>query len=581
MNQLPKILAEPLAAGERTIIFTGNLDDYEMVDQRPVYRPAYYIESMYTAGKIILSFAKATPPKIYRHQDLKAERKQAVEAYLNKLKLFPLPRGAELEEPEKLRDFISRLRRLLVTPSPAHLSFVLHLDYIEHLVGCGQSGMEMPDQVIMLEFLHSLSISPALKKNPSQNAIICYQYEGSVPTKLKDFFEIELAFPDHEQTAGFIEYVANRNGYADLAPGFSKARLQAIIRGLPLKSPDRMFRHAAAQNKPLEVAVVIKQKAESIIKISDNTLSVMESSELTDFSQIIGMQVATSVLALYADRLRADKPPGRSICLIGQPGTAKTLLIYLTALRAGYNCLKFELTKNPLVGESERRIREACKLTIAAAPTILGIDEIDKALPNEHQGIADGGVSGDQLAQLQYFLARDDLPKLGVFIIATSNVPQNLGTALQDRFLYLPVLGVIPTEIPQLLRSYVKRLDAKIVDDDETLLLEAGNYLYMASPRQMLNVIRHCVNLNGLELKCADIAAAAADYIGQSDPIGVQVAILQSVSMCSFRSWLPWAGNPNYPLPNCLQGIVDVKENTVDHIKLNEKLKELMAYARL
>lgn len=583
MSRLPSVIAIPFAAGERAVIFRGNLDDYIMVKDTLVYRLSSLKDSIYMASKVLLVTAKATPPKIYRYQDFSAERKQAVEKYLKQLKLFPLPRSAELEEPNKLREFISRLYRLLVTPAPAGLSFVLLLDYVEHLVGPGQPGMETPDQVIWLEFLHSLSISPALRKNPSQNAVICYQYDGPIPSKLKDFYEIELPFPDHEQTAAFIKHVANRNGYANLASDLPAIRLQRIVRGLPLKSIDRMFRHAAAQGKPLEMEVVISQKADSFIKVSDNTLSFMEANELTSFDQVIGMVVAKRVLAMYADLLVAGRAPGRALALIGPPGTCKTVLISLTAKRAGYNCVKFEQTKDPFVGRSEEKLRKALRLLLACAPVIPAIDEVDKALPNENQGVADGGVSSDQLAQLQYFLARDDLPQLGVFIMATSNAPQRLGTALQDRFLFLPVLGVIPTEIPELLRCYVKRLDARIVDDEQALLQEAGEYLYArsASPRQMLDVIRQCKNLNGPELKCADILAAAADYSGLIDPAGVQAAILQSVRMCSFRSWLPWAGNPNYPLPPCLEGIVEVENNTVNYEKLNEKLTELMPYAQL
>ena len=582
MAELPKILAEPLAAGERTLVLTGNLNDFEMVNHELVYRPSYYLSSLHSASYIILSFAKATPPKIYRFDEIGAERKRVVETYLKQLELYPLPRGAELDDPDKLRIFLSKLRRLLLASHP-ELSFVLHLDYLEHLCGGQQTGMDSPDQVVMIEFLHSLSISPALRK-AGQNLIMAYLYDGQLPVKLKDFFEIELPFPDHEQTADFIDYVTSRDGYAKLAPDLSDERVRALVRGLPLKSSERMFRHAFAQGRPLEGAAVIKQKGESTIKISENTLSPMEAGDLTSFEQIHGMRVATGVLAMYADRLKSGRPPGRSIALIGPPGTCKTLMIYLTAVRAGgYNCLKFEVIKDPLVGESERKVRKACSLAIASAPVILGIDEIDKALPSNQNGTLDGGVSSDQLAQLQYFLARPDLPKLGVFIIATSNAPQNLSTAIQDRFLFLPVLGCDLSEIPGLLRSFVQRLDAKIVDDDQKLLLAASESLYARSvrPRQMFEVVRHCVNMNGPKLKCADIAVMADDYSGQTDPLGVQAAILQSVRMCSFRSWLPWAGNPNYHLPSFLQDIVDLKHNLVDHERLNRKLTELSPYANL
>jgi hypothetical protein len=578
MSLLPKILSEPLLAGERALILTGNLNDYRMVDGELVYQPSYYLGALHNAGHIVITFAKSMPPKIYRHNDLAPEVKREVEAVLKHLDLFPLPKGAELDEPEKLRAFLSKLRRLLLT---AHekLAFVLHLDYLEHFTG--QENFGQQDHIIMSEFLHSLSISPALRKT-GRNAVVAYLYDGDAPAKLKDFYLIELPFPDHAQTEAFLQYVASRPDYGELA-GDLRTRMASIVRGLPLKSSERMFRHAKALARPLEVSAVVKAKGESIVKTSEGTLHLEEPGELSSFDQVVGMRVVKQVLTLLADLLRQGRPTGRGLCLVGPPGTCKSVMITLLALSAGYNCLKLAQVKDALVGRSEYLIRLAISLIVACAPAILFMDEIDKAVPTQNQGVSDGGVSSDQLAQLQEFLARDDLRHKGVFVVSTSNAPQHLGTALQDRFTFLPVLGVIPGEIPELLRSFVPRLKGKLIDSDEGLLLQAGETLYAqgASPRQMLDVVQHSLNLNGQEIRCRDLIAAAEDFAGQTDPAGVQAAILQSVRMCTFKSWLPWAGDPNYPLPPCLEGIVDVTSNTVDYDKLDEKLAELLPYAQL
>ncbi len=581
MPNLPDVLTKPLAAGERALILTGNLNDYRMVNGELVYQPSYYLSSLYQAGYTVITLSKSMQPRIYRYGDMSPEHRQEVEKYLRTLGLYPLPKGAELDDPEKLRDLLTKLRRLLLT---AHdkLAFILHLDYVEHLTGSQQAGMAQPDEVVMLEFLHSMSISPALRK-AGRNAIIGYLYDGEVPGKLKDFYVIELPFPDKVQTSEFLHFVTQRKDYAALGSGLTPDQLQVILRGLPLKSVERMFRHAKALGQDLKASEVVKAKGESIVKISEGALTLEETGELSTFEQVIGMRVVKQVLTAIAELLCQGRPTGRGLCLVGPPGTCKTVLIVLVAQLAGYNCLKMEQVKDALVGRSEYLIRLAISLVVACAPAVLFIDEIDKAVPGSHQGVADGGVSSDQLAQMQQFLARDDLRHKGVFIMATSNAPQHLGTALQDRFVFLPVLGVIPNEIPALLRSFVPRLKGKLLDDDETLLLQAGQRLYQngASPRQMLDVIQHGLNRSGPEITCADIAAAADDFSGQTDPAGVQAAILQSVRMCSFRSWLPWAGDPNYPLPPCLQDIVDLNTNTVDYEKLDEKLRELIPYAQL
>ncbi len=578
MAGLPEIISRALAAGERALILTGNLNDYRMVAGELIYQPSYYLGALHEGGLIVITFARSMPPKIYRARDLAPEVKKEVEAVLKRLELFPLPRGAELDDPEKLRLFLSKLRRLLLTAHES-LAFVLHLDYLEHFTGQEEFGQ--PEQIIMSEFLHALSISPALRKT-GRNAVVAYLHDGAVPAKLKDFYVIELPFPDHEQTEAFLEYAAAREEYGELAQAL-RPRVAWALRGLPLKSDERMFRHAKARGKPLEISAAVKAKGESIVKISEGTLTLEEPGELASFDQVVGMRVVKGVLTKLAELLRQGRPTGRGLCLVGPPGTCKTVLITLFALAAGYNCLKLAQVKDALVGRSEYLIRLAISLIAACAPAVLFLDEIDKSVPTRHQGISDGGVSSDQLAQLQEFLGRDDLRHKGVFIMATSNAPQHLGTALQDRFVFLPVLGVIPGEIPALLRSFVPRLEGKLMDNDQGALFAAGQLLYAqgTSPRQMLDVIQHCLNLNGSEVRCRDIVAAAEDFAGQTDPAGVQAAILQSVRMCSFKSWLPWAADVNYPLPSCLEDLVDLHSNTVDYQKLDQKLKELLPYAHL
>lgn len=581
MSKLPAIFEKPLAAGERALVLTGNLNDFLMVDGELVYQPSYYLGTLYNEGYVIITLSKSIQPKIYRFDDLPSERKQVIEKILKDFKLYPLPNGAELEEPEKLRNFLTKLRRLLLTDH-GELAFVLHLDYVEHLTGGEEQGPPQPDEVIMREFLHSLSISPGLRK-AGRNAIVAYLYDGGIPGKLKDFYVIELPFPDKAQTSEFLRFVTQRQDYAALGGNLTPAQLQTILRGLPLKNVERMFRHAKAAGQALNASDVVKAKGEGIVKISEGALSLEEAGELSSFEQVIGMRVVKQVLAAMAELLRQGRPTGRGLCLVGPPGTCKTVLIVLVAQLAGYNCLKLAQTKDPFVGRSEFLLRLAISLIVACAPTVLFIDEIDKAIPGPEQGVADGGVSSDQLAQLQQFLARDDLRHKGVFVMATSNAPQNLGTALQDRFVFLPVLGVIPNEIPDLLRSFVPRLKGKLLDDDEGFLLQAGESLYEqgASPRQMLDVVQHGLNGKKPEIKCSDILAAADDFSGQTDPVGVQAAILQSVRMCSFRSWYPWAGDPHYPLPPCLEDVVDLKTNRVDYEKLDQRLRELMPYAQL
>jgi hypothetical protein len=86
---------------------------------------------------------------------------------------------------------------------------------------------------------------------------------------------------------------------------------------------------------------------------------------------------------------------------------------------------------------------------------------------------------------------------------------------------------------------------------------------------------------HGPELTSETLLNQSEDAMGQKDPHGVDLAICQSVAMCSFYSALPWASNENYVLPRVLRDIVDIKERRVDWKMLNRKIEELKIHANL
>ena len=73
--------------------------------------------------------------------------------------------------------------------------------------------------------------------------------------------------------------------------------------------------------------------------------------------------------------------------------------------------------KGKFVGESEQKLRKALDVAKTVGKCILWFDEIEKAV-SSGEGVADGGVSADQLGALLTFMQE---PRDGVFIFGTSN----------------------------------------------------------------------------------------------------------------------------------------------------------------
>lgn len=126
-------------------------------------------------------------------------------------------------------------------------------------------------------------------------------------------------------------------------------------------------------------------------------------------------------------RLKSMRPEGRKFIgrsskgclLIGPPGVGKTLVSKAVAGTAGLPLLRLDMGRmmGSLVGQSEERMRNALSTAEKAAPTVLQIDEIEKAVAGVGSG-GDSGVASRLFGHLLTWLAENVAP---IFVIATSN----------------------------------------------------------------------------------------------------------------------------------------------------------------
>lgn len=111
----------------------------------------------------------------------------------------------------------------------------------------------------------------------------------------------------------------------------------------------------------------------------------------------------------------------RGVLLLGVPGTGKSAFAKALGDETGRPTLVLDVGSlmGSLVGQTEANIRLALRLTDAMTPSILFVDEIEKALAGvQASGQTDSGVSARMFGTLLTWLSDHESD---VFVVATSN----------------------------------------------------------------------------------------------------------------------------------------------------------------
>lgn len=112
--------------------------------------------------------------------------------------------------------------------------------------------------------------------------------------------------------------------------------------------------------------------------------------------------------------------PPRGVLMLGVPGCGKSLCAKAVAAEWDLPLLRFDPGRlyQRYVGESEGQLRRALAQAEAMSPTILWIDEIEKAFASASGESSDGGLSKRMFGTLLSWMQEHRHP---IFIIATAN----------------------------------------------------------------------------------------------------------------------------------------------------------------
>ena len=119
-------------------------------------------------------------------------------------------------------------------------------------------------------------------------------------------------------------------------------------------------------------------------------------------------------------RGRASSAP-RALLLVGIPGTGKSLSCKAAASIFGWPLIRLDISalKDSLVGESERKIRQATATIEAFGKAVVWLDEIDKAFAGvKSSGKTDGGTTSAMFGHFLTWMQETTSP---VLVMATAN----------------------------------------------------------------------------------------------------------------------------------------------------------------
>ena len=275
-----------------------------------------------------------------------------------------------------------------------------------------------------------------------------------IPTEIVQYVSfLDVDYPTEEEISEIIDHHVEVNHAK-----YDKQDKQKIIqslKGLRKFEVDRMIDMALVSNGSLggEDTEMILQQKKAMVKQSgvlelidtkpveakndDERRKILDEqigglNKLKDYisakAKVMNNWTHTSSMQYAAQDFGVAMPKGAFI--VGMPGCGTSLCAQVSASIFNAPLLKMDMGSlmGKYVGESEANLRKAIRISEAASPCILWIDEIEKAFA----GV--GGQNSEVLTRMfGYFLGWLQDKKSPVYVIATANNANNLPPELKRK----------------------------------------------------------------------------------------------------------------------------------------------------
>lgn len=201
-------------------------------------------------------------------------------------------------------------------------------------------------------------------------------------------------------------------------------RLLEAMSGMTLNQARQAIAYAGlidGQLGPEDIAQIVERKAQVVrdggllefFPVEDNL------HELGGFATLKEW-LARARVGFSEEARTLNLEPPRGILIVGVQGCGKSLAAKAIAREWQLPLLKLDAGRlyDKYIGESEKNFRRAVALAESMAPTVLWIDEIEKAMPTTGSSDQDGGLSRRLFAGFLTWLQEK---QEAVFVVATAN----------------------------------------------------------------------------------------------------------------------------------------------------------------
>lgn len=490
---------------------------------------------------------------------------------------------------ERACDFLKAVQQTIERGADIPPIFIL-IEFAEDLVPHLESG-PANDWILQMSELLALIGGDYLRRRHPLLIALTGVPERMDRRVINSLQPIHLPQPDREEKRQFIGALRSMPHLegATFENGLDDSSVANLTARIPNRSLEEAFLESSRTGRPITHARIVERKRADVVSLSDGTLLLL------DLERVLGVRLVgrnvegiLKLLQGWANGLKEGNPnTPMNVLLAGAPSSAKTDLALIAALLSQTPAYTFISPKDGFVGGTERRVRLQFRIFKELSPAFGFIDEITEAYQTQRVSEnLDSGATDAVTAEMLTSLS-DSSRKGRSMLIATTNCPWKVGSAMASRFMFIPVLSAVEDDYPHIVASLASDLlPAAEWDPDSSLVKNAAHLFYQkgATPRTMRTIISSKKS-TGMEKRPEELLRLAAEDCTQQHPrdrAGAEYADLYAISVCSDKALYPWHNQiTNYPLPAYLKGIVSETDGSVDMVLLQRRIEELRPHVNV
>ena len=296
------------------------------------------------------------------------------------------------------------------------------------------------DSIFVFKDLHPFKDSPEVTRSlrdaieafrGTHKTIVLMSPVQEVPIELeKEVVVLDFTLPSMSELDKVLSDQLGKSPASQITTEGREKLLKAAL-GLTRDEAEKVFRKSRVMAGRLteeEVDIVLSEKKQLIRR--NGILDYIEEDETID--SVGGLEELKHWLkqrsGAFTERAREyGLPQPKGMLILGVPGCGKSLIAKTTARLWGLPLLRLDMGRvydGSTVGRSEANLRGALRTAESISPTVLFIDEIDKAFAGSAGSAdSDGGTSSRIFGSFLTWMQEKTSP---VFVIATANRVERL-----------------------------------------------------------------------------------------------------------------------------------------------------------